>query len=70
MGTKSPGMDDPRWAPESPVPGEAKKVYTAMRFRWGTKSPGLCEAKMGTRFTRSRRFPDDDRSYQFRVRTR
>ena len=39
---------------ESPGPGEAMKESTAIRSRWGTKSPVLSEAKMGTRFTRSR----------------
>ena len=55
--------------PESPVPGEAKKESTAIMYRWGTKSPGLGEAKMGTIFPRSRLFPGVDQSYQFRVRT-
>ena len=65
-----PCPDDAQIGSESPVLGVAKKESTAIRSRWGTKSPRLGEAQMGTRFTRSRRFPDDDRSYQFRVRTR
>ena len=51
---QSPDLGEAQLGSESPVPGEAKKVYTAIRFRWGTKSPGLCEAQMGTRYTRSR----------------
>ena len=47
-------MGEAQLRSESPLPGEAKKESTAIRSRWGTKSPGLGEAKMGTRFTRSR----------------
>ena len=47
-------MGDAQIGSESPDLGEAKKVSTASRSRWGTKSPGLGEAQMGTRFTRSR----------------
>ena len=46
-------MGDAQIGSESPVPGEAKKASTAIRSRCGTKSPGLGEAQMGTRFTRS-----------------
>ena len=53
-GPESPDLGDVQIGSESPVPGEAKKESTAIRSRWGTKSPGLSEAKMGTRFTRSR----------------
>ena len=47
-------MGDAQIGSESPDLGEAKKVSTASRSRWVTKSPGLGEAQMGTRFTRSR----------------
>ena len=50
----SPGLGDGQIGSESPVPGEAKKESTAIRYRWGTKSTGLGEAQMGIRFTRSR----------------
>ena len=36
---------------EPPVPGKAKKESTAIRTKWGTKSPGLGEAQMETRYT-------------------
>ena len=52
--SESPGLGDAQIGSESPVPGEAKKESTAIRSRWGTKSRGLGEAQMGTRFTRSR----------------
>ena len=52
--SESPGLGDALIGSESPVPGEAKKEFTAIRSRWGTKSPALGEAQMGTRFTRSR----------------
>ena len=51
---QSPDLGEAQLRSESPVPGEAKKVSTAIRSRWGRKSPGLGEAQMGTRFTRSR----------------
>ena len=47
-------MGDTQIGSESPVPGEAEKESTAIRSRWGTKSPDLGETQMGTRFTRSR----------------
>ena len=47
-------MGDAQIGSESPDPDEAQKESTALRSRWGTKSPGLGEAQMGTRFTRSR----------------
>ena len=47
-------MGDAEIGSESPVPGEAKKESTAIRSTWGTKSPGLGEAQMETRFTRYR----------------
>ena len=67
---ESPDLGEAQLGAESQFPGEAKKESTAIRCRWGTKSPGLGEAQMETRFTRSRRFPDDDQSYEFRVRTK
>ena len=54
VGPESPDLGDAQIGSESPVPGEAKKESTAIRSRWITKSPGLGEAQMGTRFTRSR----------------
>ena len=54
VGPESPDIGDAQIVSESPVPGEAKKESTAIMSRWGTKSPGLSEDKMGTRFTRSR----------------
>ena len=54
LGAESPGLCDAQIGSESPVSGEAKKESTAIRSRWGTKSLGLGEAQMGTRFTRSR----------------
>ena len=51
---QSPDLGEAQLGSESPVPGEAKKVSTAIRSRWVRKSPGLGEAQMGTRFTRSR----------------
>ena len=54
LGPESPGLGDPKIGSESLVPGEAKKESTAIRSRWGTKSRGLGEAQMGTRFTRSK----------------
>ena len=53
-GPESTDLGEAQLGSESPVPGEAKKESTAIRSRWGTKSPGLDEAQMGTRFTRSR----------------
>ena len=53
VGPESPDLGDAQIVSESPVPGEAKNESTAIRSRWGTKSPGLGEAQMGTRFTRS-----------------
>ena len=59
-GTEDPGHNGPQVRPESTdlgeaqlgsestVPGEAKKESTAIRARWGKKSPGLGEAQMGT----------------------
>ena len=47
-------MGDAQIGSESPDPDEAQKESTAIRSRWGTKSPGLDEAQIGTRFTRSR----------------
>ena len=44
-------IGDPQSGSESPVPVEAKKESTAIRSRWGTKSPGLGVAQMVTRFT-------------------
>ena len=43
-------MGDAQIGSESPGPGEAKKESTAIRSRWGTKSPGLGEVQMGNRF--------------------
>ena len=67
---ESPDVGEAQLGSESPVPGEAKKESTAIMSRWGTKSPGLGEARMGTRFTRSRLFPSGEQTYQFRVTTR
>ena len=53
-GPESPDLGEVQLGTETPVPGEAKKVSTAIRSRWGTKSPGLGEAQIGNRFTRSR----------------
>ena len=53
-GPESPDLGDVQIGSESPVPVEAKKESTAIRSRWGTKSPGLGEAQMVTRSTRSR----------------
>ena len=41
-------MGDAQIGSESPDLGEAKKVSTASRSKWVTKSPGLGEAQMGT----------------------
>ena len=41
--SESPGLGDAQIESESPGPGEAKKDSTAIRSRWGTKSPGLGE---------------------------
>ena len=54
LGSESPGLGDAHIGSESPVPGEAKKESTAIRYRSGTKSTCLGEAQMGIRFTRSR----------------
>ena len=54
VGPESPDLGDAQIVSESPVPGETKKVSTPIRSRRGTKSPGLGEAQMGTRFTMSR----------------
>ena len=50
----STGLGEAQIGSETPVTGEAKKQSKAIRYRWGTKSPGLGEAQMGTRSTRSR----------------
>ena len=63
-------MGEAQLGSESPVPGEAKKESTAIRPRWGTKSPGQGEAQIGTRFTRPRLFLGGDQTYQYRVTTR
>ena len=47
-------MGDAQIGSESPDTDEAQKESTAIRSRWGTKSPGLGEAQMGTRFNRTR----------------
>ena len=57
-------MGDTQIGSESPVPGEAKKESTAIRSRWGTKSPGLGEAQMGTRVPGSGRVSDKDQIHQ------
>ena len=51
-GPETPGLGDKQIGSESPGPGEAMKESTAIRSRWGTKSPGLDEDQMGTRLTR------------------
>ena len=51
---ESPDLGEAQIGSESPVAGEAKKGFTAIRSRWGTKSPDQGETQMGTRFTRSR----------------
>ena len=61
---ESPDLGEAQLGSDSPVPGEAQKESTAIRSRWGAKSPGLGEAQMATRFSRSRGFQGGDQNYQ------
>ena len=55
--TRVKDLGEAQLGSESTVPGEAKKESTAIRSRWGKKSPGLGEAQMGTQIHQDQVIP-------------